>query len=192
MQASDIRHEYIDGDVFAMAGAKLGHSRIVNNIHGEFRNHLKGMACESVTAETVVKADDGYFYPDVLVDCFDHDDQARFIETPAIIVEVLSQSTRKRDSATKKRAYMSLPTLREYVLIETDFVKVEVFRKNNNWNADCYFLGDEVTFESIGLRLPVEEVYTRVKNEEMIAFIQEKQKSAEQMYKVLQSAGEDP
>ncbi len=90
-----------------------------------------------------------------------------------IIVEVLSQSTRKTDETIKRKTYQEIVSLKEYVLIEQDFVDVEVCRKYEGWVSNHYFLGDTVTFESIGLTLAVEEIYHRVDNDEMCCFIAE-------------------
>jgi Uma2 family endonuclease len=89
-----------------------------------------------------------------------------------IIVEVLSQSTRRIDQTTKRLSYINIPSLLEYVLIEQDFVQIEVTRKSNSWRPSHYFLGDEITFEAIDLTLSVEEIYDRVHNEQMIAFLE--------------------
>ena len=93
-----------------------------------------------------------------------------------ILVEVLSRSTRKTDKNDKFLEYINIPTLQEYVLIEQDFVDIEIFRKKDNWFPKHYFLGDEVTFKSIELTLTVEEVYHRVNNEDMIEFLNKKNK----------------
>jgi Uma2 family endonuclease len=86
----------------------------------------------------------------------------------------LSKSTRRIDETTKRFNYINIPTLQEYVLIEQDFVDIEVVRRSEGWQPKHYFLGDEVTFESIGLTLPVEEIYQRVKNQDMAEFLAEK------------------
>ena len=79
-----------------------------------------------------------------------------------LIVDVLSESTRQIDERDKPLEYFNIPSLREYVLIEQDFVKVQVLRREQNWRADTYFLGDDIRFDSIDLDLPVEDVYERV------------------------------
>lgn len=93
-----------------------------------------------------------------------------FSTSPVIIVEVLSKSTRRIDLTKKLIKYINLPSLLEYVLIEPEIVSIQVLRKNNHWMSEYYFLGDSVTFESIGLTLTVEEVYDRVDNQDMNEF----------------------
>lgn len=169
---SDIKHEYIDGHVYAMSGAHANHNRISMNISVAFANHLKGKPCQPYASDMKVKVGSKYFYPDVLVDCSDLNDY--FTESPIILVEVLSKSTRRMDETTKRLIYLQIPTLQEYVLIEQDFVKIEVVRKSEGWQPMRYYLGDEITFESIGLTLTVEEIYQRVNNEEITEWLAKK------------------
>lgn len=119
-----------------------------------------------------VKAGENYFYPDVVVDCGKMQGDAYFLTSPVIIVEVLSRATRKTDTTKKLIQYTKLPSVQEYVLIEQDVVSVQVL-KNNKGPAEYYYLEDSVTFESIGLTLPVEEIYDRVDNADMNEFRQQ-------------------
>ncbi len=167
----EFKCEYIDGEIFAMAGAGKNHQRIIFNLCGELYRYLKGTPCEAFSSDTKIRADKGrkYFYPDVIVAC-ESDDDSDYVESPRIIVEVLSESTRKYDKTFKRLVYQLIPSLEEYVLIEQDSVKIEVCRKSENWAASVYLLGDDVRFESIDLTLPVADIYQRVENEEMDLF----------------------
>ncbi|MCK9394838.1 MAG: Uma2 family endonuclease [Methylobacter sp.] len=169
---SEIKHEYIDGAVYAMAGASKNHQRITGNVSREFGNQLKNTPCESFSSDIKVKVGSKFFYPDVMVVCEDDSDNAYYTENPVIIVEVLSKSTRRMDETAKKFAYQTLPMLKEYVLIEQDFVDVEVCRRSEGWVSRHYFLGDSVTFESVGLTLSVEDIYERVENEDVRSFVE--------------------
>ncbi|WAR44075.1 Uma2 family endonuclease [Methylomonas rapida] len=162
--AAELKREYIDGRVYAMAGAGYNHSCIAANILRKFGNHLEGTPCATFMADIKVKLGKDYVYPDVLVDCSKMRGDDVFSNAPVIIVEVLSRSTRKTDTTTKLIRYINLPSLQEYVLIEPDIVSVQVLRRSNNWLSEYFFLGDEVSFESIGLTLPVEDIYDRVDN----------------------------
>ncbi len=166
-QTSDTKHEYIDGQTYAMAGAGSNHNRIAVNVAGEFRNHLKGTPCETFMADMKVRLGHDYVYPDVMVDCNPQKTDNYFADSPVVIVEVLSKSTRKTDTTVKLIRYINLPSLQEYVLIEQDIVSVQVLRKSNDWKTEYYYLGDMVSFSSIGLSLAVEEIYDRVENGEM-------------------------
>lgn len=175
-RASEIKHEYVDGQVYAMAGASPNHGRIAGNIYRKFGNHLENASCEPYIADMKVKTPSGnYRYPDVLVVCDDNFiDEGYVTQTPTIIVEVISRSTRKADERDKFLEYINIPSLQEYVIIEQDFVDITVFRKNNGWMPAHYFLGENLPFESIALILSVEEIYHRVQNEDMIKFLENK------------------
>jgi Uma2 family endonuclease len=172
---SEVKHEYIDGQIYAMAGAKHNHNYISGNVYSNFRIHLKSSPCAVFMADTKVRLGKNYVYPDVLVDCSKMSGDDYFSTSPVIIVEVLSKSTRIRDTTTKLIQYINLPSLKEYVLIEQDFVSVQVLRKSNHWQPEYFYLGDRVTFESIGLTLSVEEIYDRVDNADMNEFRQNTQ-----------------
>lgn len=169
---SEVKREYIDGQVYAMTGAKHNHNFISMNIAREYSNHLKGTPCAVFMADTKVRLGKDYVYPDVLVDCSQMSGDDYFSTSPVIIVEVLSKSTRMRDTTTKLIQYLNLPSLKEYVLIEQEFVSVQVLRKSNHWQPEYFYLGDRVTFESIGLTLAVEDIYDRVDNADMNEFRQ--------------------
>jgi Uma2 family endonuclease len=165
---SEIKHEFVDGYVYAMAGASKNHERIASNINAEFVMHLKASPCESYGSDLKVKTPTGSLrYPDSMVVCEDTDESEYFTKTPTILVEVISRSTRKTDEQTKRIEYMNIPTLQEYVLIEQDYVDVTVYRKSDNWLPTHYFLGDSLTLGSIELTLSVEDIYHRVKNQDM-------------------------
>lgn len=168
--ASEVKREYIDGQVYAMAGAGYNHNCISANMLRKFGNHLEGTPCATFMADIKVKLGKDYVYPDVLVDCTKMAGDDYFSTSPVIIVEVLSRSTRKTDTTTKLIRYINLPSLQEYVLIEADIVSVQVLRRSKNWMPEYFFLGDEVTFDSIGLTLPVEDIYDRVDNTDMNEF----------------------
>lgn len=168
---SEIKREYIDGAVYAMAGASKNHQRIIANISGEFWTQLKNMPCEPFSSDIKVKVGSKFFYPDVMVVCKDDNGNDYYTESPAIIVEVLSTSTRRMDETAKKFAYQTLPTLQEYVLIEQDFVDVEVCRRSEGWVSRHYFMGDSVTFDSLGLTLAVTDIYARVDNDDVSSFV---------------------
>jgi Uma2 family endonuclease len=168
---SEIKHEYIDGVVYAMAGASKNHQRITGNVSRELGNHLKNTPCEPFSSDIKVKVGSKFFYPDVMVVCKDDTDNVYYTENPVIVVEVLSKSTRRMDETSKKIAYQTLPTLKEYVLIEQDFVDVEICRRSEGWVSRHYFMGDEVTFESVDLILSVADIYARVENDDVTTFV---------------------
>ncbi|MDD5579204.1 MAG: Uma2 family endonuclease [Methylobacter sp.] len=172
---SEIKHQYIDGYVYAMAGASRNHERIAGNVFGELRNFLKDKPCEPFSSDLKIKVGSQFFYPDVMVVCAEDKQHDYYTESPVIVVEVLSKSSRRLDETTKRISYQNIPSLKEYVLIEQDFVDVEVCRKSEGWISNHYFMGDSVLLEAIDLTLTVEEIYARVDNDEVRSYLQEQQ-----------------
>ena len=121
-----------------------------------------------------IKVDSKYFYPDVLVDCSNLSGDSYFTESPVLIVEVLSKSTRQIDEKLKREVYLHIATLQEYILIEQDFVDIEIVRRSNGWRSEHYYLGEEISFESIGLTVSVEDIYSRVDNSDVKEWLERK------------------
>lgn len=182
---TDIRHEFVDGYVYAMVGGSFNHGTLTGTIAREIGNHLKGKPCRVFSESIKVKVanqqrgESRYFYPDVVVDCSIEKADRQMLTTPVLVVEVLSASTHKYDETTKFQIYASIPTLQEYILVEQTSAKIEVQRRRTNWMIEKFFLGDSITFESIGLTLTVEEIYDRVDNEEMTEWLAQKAYAAE-------------
>ncbi|MGR8941633.1 MAG: Uma2 family endonuclease, partial [Gammaproteobacteria bacterium] len=130
---SEFKREYIDGQVYAMAGAGYNHNCISVNMTSKFALHLAGKPCTPFMADMKVRLGKDYVYPDVVVDCSKMSGSDMFSENPVLIVEVLSKSTRKTDTTVKLLRYINLPSLQEYVLIEPDFVSVQVLRRHKHW-----------------------------------------------------------
>lgn len=168
---SDSKHEYIDGEVYAMMGASINHNRILGNLFANLHANLNNTPCEVFAADIKIKADNNFFYPNIIVDCDRKNGDDYVTESPTIVIEVLSKSTRKLDQTLKRLAYQSLPSLQEYVLVEQEFVDIEVCRQGNHWQPEHYYLGDQVYFAALDLYLPVEDIYARVENEDMQTFL---------------------
>jgi len=180
-QLSDIKHEYIDGEVYAMGGASRSHNIISSNVARILGNHLENTPCTTFSSDMKVKANNCFFYPDVMVVCDEDKGDEYFTEEPVIIVEVLSKSTRRLDKATKMAIYKTIPSLQEYVLIEQDVIDVEVCRRSAGWVSEHYFLGDDITFESIDITLSCAAIYHRVNNEDMQVYLQAQNNSAQSL-----------
>lgn len=174
-KVSEVKHEYIDGQVYAMSGGSANHDRLSVNLLRRIGNHLENNPCQPYSADMKTKIGSKYFYPDVTVDCTPMSGDSHFTQTPVIIVEVLSKSTRRMDETIKRFAYMQIPTLQEYLLIEQDFADIEIVRRSNGWLPEHYYLGDEFTLDSIGLTLTVEQVYDRVQNSDMTEWLAQKE-----------------
>ncbi|MFB8790520.1 MAG: Uma2 family endonuclease [Potamolinea sp.] len=133
-EQSPIKHEYIDGQVYAMAGASDPHVTIALNLATLLRSHVRGSGCRVYISDMKARIDslNRFYYPDVMVTCDPRDQETpnhkRF---PTLIVEVLSDSTEAFDRGDKFSDYQELASLREYVLINTKRRRVECFRRNN-------------------------------------------------------------
>lgn len=179
---SEIKHEFIDGEVYALVegGTTDDHNRISGNIYVALHQQLRSQPCEAFIADVQLKAGLKYFYPDVMVICSTDDaDTPRIKHAPTVVIEVLSSSTRRTDVTTKKMAYLNLPSLlpslKEYILVEQDKCEVEVFRRSESWASTYYVVGDVITLDSIGVSISVEEIYERVENDDMVAFMAKQQ-----------------
>lgn len=136
----DGRHEFIDGDVYAMAGGTLEHNAATGATFAMLRQHLQGTPCRAFVSDVRVhvQASNAMFYPDVVVSCHAlelTDGKALTLQQPVLIVEVLSPSTMGYDRGAKFAHYRLLDSLQEYMLIDPDTQQVEVFRRNaaNRW-----------------------------------------------------------
>jgi len=173
---NDLKHEYVNGEAIAMSGASVNHGRISGNIFRKFGNHLEKKTCEPFMSDMKVKTSAGnYRYPDVMVVC-DNDFiyNGYVTQTPVILVEVLSPSTRRIDEKIKLLEYTNIPSLKEYVLIEQSCADITLYRKSDQWRSTHYFLGEDIYFESIDLTVSVEDIYHRVDNDDVLSFFKEK------------------
>lgn len=148
---SPIKHEYINGDVYAMAGATDAHVTIAGNLFALLRSHVRGTGCRVYIADMKLRVEtrNCFYYPDVLVTCDERDaETATYKRFPKLIVEVLSESTEAFDRGNKFFDYQTLETLEEYVLINTQHQRVECFRRNPEglWVLQSYTPANE-TFE---------------------------------------------
>ena len=164
-KVSPIKHEYRQGEIYAMAGAKKAHVIISGNAFALLRNHLRGSGCMPYVADVKVRieAANCYYYPDVAVTCDERDSNTDedFIIYPRLIVEVLSPSTAAFDRGEKFADYRTSESLQEYVLINQERVSVECFRRNAEglWVLYPYTQGQEVQFSSVNFSCAIEDLY---------------------------------
>lgn len=163
----EIRHEYVDGEVFAMAGAGEAHNLISLNIAAKLREFSRGGPCRVFISDMKlrVKTWKAYYYPDVMVTCDPTDNQSHYKERPVLVVEVLSESTERTDRREKMLAYRTLPGLREYLLVATDRRHVELYRRDeqDEWQLAGLDTANDLTLESTACRLTLDEIYEDVK-----------------------------
>lgn len=158
-QHSDIRHEYVAGQVYAMTGASRHHNLIAGALYAALHAHLRGGPCRVFMADLKVRVADNFYYPDVMVSCTTSP-HAYYEIAPVLIVEVLSPTTEARDRMEKRLAYQSLPSVKEYVLMSQVAMRVDVFRRTDEgWELEQFNEHDVLRLESVGLVVPVEEVY---------------------------------
>ncbi len=165
--ASEIRHEYVDGEVFAMAGAGEAHNLIAGNIFAKLRGLVRGGPCRVYISDMKlrVKTWKAHYYPDVMVTCDPTDSEANYKERPSLVVEVLSPSTERTDRREKMLAYRTLPDLREYLLVATDKQHVELYRRDaqDEWQLTNINPADGIHLESLGYDLSLNDIYEDVK-----------------------------
>jgi Uma2 family endonuclease len=172
-RASEEKHEFIDGEIYAMSGASRKHNLITGNTFAALHAQLRGNPCEIYTGDMRVRMKaQNYTYPDLAVVCDTPKFETNQVDTllnPTLIVEVLSPSTERYDRGRKFELYRSLPPMQEYVLISQNRVHVEryVRQENNMW---LFSELDDPTgvleLSSIGCRLDLAEVYDKVRFDE--------------------------
>ena len=168
-----LRHEYLNGEIYAMGGGTQNHGRIASNIIFIVKSHLRGGGCQVGNSDcrvNILETKD-YVYPDVSVTCNDSDRTAtQAIEYPCLIVEVLSPSTANYDRGDKFRLYRRNPSLQDYVLVDAEKIAIDLYRKNDrgNWEIFNYQSGDNIELRSIDLSFPIESVYEDIVFEQLV------------------------
>jgi Uma2 family endonuclease len=168
-RAAEFRSEFVDGEMFAMSGGTNRHGLIQRNLFGELYLALRGGACGPFGSDSRVRVSSrAYVYPDVTVVCgeqqpFDeHDD---ILMNPVAVFEVLSPSTEKYDRGLKSRLYRSIDSLRDYVLVDQEQVRIEQYTRqaDGTWTLRDYQVPDqELKIDSIGVAIPLRRIYDRV------------------------------
>jgi Uma2 family endonuclease len=168
---SEIRHEYFEGEIFAMTGGSLNHNQISANIVRELGNQLKNSPCRAFASDMRVKVNEieKYIYPDIVVVCGDIElEKIMGVETllnPVVIMEILSTSTEAYDRGKKFTHYRLIPTLQEYFLVSQDYCQVEKYIRSDDGGWKYFSYEDMEQFfkiESIEFELPLSEIYYRV------------------------------
>ena len=162
---SEIRYEYFEGEVFAMAGGSKVHNFLVQNASTKMRTSLRGKGCQVFASDVRLEAKERFYYtyPDVVVTCdpADHRDPY-LVRYPVLIAEVLSPSTAEYDHTTKFENYQKMPSLRHYLLLSQAAWIVEWFRRDEagQW-IYTLLTGPDSTLEipDLGLVLPLRELY---------------------------------
>ncbi|MBW4667776.1 MAG: Uma2 family endonuclease [Cyanomargarita calcarea GSE-NOS-MK-12-04C] len=163
----DLRYEYFNGEVFAMTGGTIPHNDIALNFYRTLYPHLRVRGCRVNVSDVKVQVSSKspYYYPDVIVSCDPQDLNARkFIQNPKIIAEVLSPGTSGKDRGEKFTNYLKMPSLQEYLLIDSETISVERYCRGEGrmWLYYPYTEGDIITLSSIEFELPIALLYEGV------------------------------
>lgn len=164
---SEIKHEYVDGEVFAMAGTSKSHNRIIRNILNKIQDKLNETDCEAffVDIKVFVEKFNRFYYPDLLVVCGEDVESEYYTQKPKLIIEVLSPSTALTDRREKMFIYKEIDSVEEYILIEQDKIYAEVYRRRRDsglWDWIEFFPEEEIEFASVGFKMLMSEIYEGV------------------------------
>lgn len=165
-EASELRHEYVRGNVFAMSGGSLGHGRICGNLFLAIGSFVDGTGCTAyfTDAKVHIEAADCIYYPDIMVTCEPFNQKEYVVYEPVLIIEVLSPSTEQTDRREKLSAYKMIPSLKQYVIVHQNRMKVEVHQRVSEDTWDCIDLHRTTTLQidccvERMQSIPVEQIY---------------------------------
>jgi len=160
-----VRHEFYDGDIFAMVGGTVNHSIVTSNVGAELNLQTRGKSCRSYSNDMRVQVEsDKYVYPDSSLTCGEaqfKDDKRTTLTNPTLVVEVLSPSTADYDRTTKLELYMALPSVKYCLIIDPNRVSVNLYsRLESSWKFDLYHRLDTlIELPDIGCQLLVSDIY---------------------------------
>jgi Uma2 family endonuclease len=162
-EISPLRHEYRDGEVFAMTGGTRNHHTITLNLGTALKNHLRGSGCRTFVEgmKLRVQESNSFYYPDVVVTCDDRDrpNNEQYINHPSLIIEVLSPSTARFDRTEKFADYRTIPSLSEYVLVSTDRQQIEQFQRDDRGQWNKLEFDDSLQLASVDCAIAIDEIY---------------------------------
>jgi Uma2 family endonuclease len=169
-RAAQEKHEYYKGEVFAMSGAGPRHNILFSNLFISIGNLLKGKSCFPYGSDMRLHIPENtlFTYPDISIYCGELNDDLEDDNAinPTVLIEILSPSTKDYDRGGKFKLYRQIPTLKEYVLVDTESILVEVFRINQSghWELEEYKMVDDVLqLNSISLFIALKDIYTGTK-----------------------------
>ena len=156
---ASVKHEYVHGEVFALAGASDVHNTVAGNIHTVFNLAARQKGCRAYMSDMKVRVGDAFYYPDVMFVCDDGPDP-HYKTKPCIIVEVLSPSTLRTDTNEKRYAYLGLPSLELYLLVDSRRRFVwGLYRTKTGWQERAFGEGDAVSVPCAEVELTASDIY---------------------------------
>ncbi len=165
------KHEYYKGEVFAMSGAKITHNEIVQNTNHALLNYLKGKPCKPYNSDqrVYIEKNSLFTYPDISIFCDSiktrNNDEWNAIN-PSVIIEVLSPGTKDYNRGLKFKLYRDIPTLKEYILIDSESINVDAFAINEKglWELREYkTIAETLLIQTIEMELPLQAIYDGTK-----------------------------
>jgi len=163
---SEIRHEYVGGETYAMVGASDRHGLVTGNLFAALRPHLRGTRCQLFATDMKLRIEaagqTAFYYPDLLLSCDPDDRETYFRRRPCLIVEVLSEATERIDRREKLYAYTQIPSLQEYVLLPQDRIEAELHRREPDGWQTLHFYTGAVPFGCLGIAVPLDTIYEDV------------------------------
>lgn len=168
------KHEYYKGEIFAMSGAKIAHNEISSSLMTSIGSLLKGKGCKPYSSDLRIHiaANTLFTYPDISIICGEkvtlNNDDINVLN-PTVIIEILSASTKNYDRGEKFKLYRDIPTLKEYILVDSESMHIEVFRLNKtiHWELEEYKLpGEQLAIKAVNVTIPLTDIYDGVKLEE--------------------------
>ena len=164
-RSSEVRYEYLAGQLRMRSGGSLAHSRISLNIAHLLDDQLGDGPCTTYNSDLRVRvSEDRYFYPDITVTCDELEEEDDMIHFPRVIFEVLSPTTEAYDRGAKFAAYRACPTIEDYVLVSSQNQSVEIFhREKSRWTYTPYGPGEMVEIKSLNAYLSVAAIYEKVR-----------------------------
>ncbi len=166
-RVAQVRHEYVDGRVFAMAGASARHGLVSGNLFAALHGHLRGNPCQIFASDMKVhlKNDlsERFYYPDLLVSCQQDEPDDYYRDHPQVIVEVLSDSTWRYDFNEKLPAYQEFESIKEIVFISAKSAQVYLFQRENDWRCESFALFEEIlSIPSLDFEIDLHQIYEGV------------------------------
>ena len=170
-KASDVKHEFFEGEIFAMAGAGIRHNIIAKNVQGRLFSALDGKPCQPYGSNMRIHIPENtlFTYPDISIICDDITPSPEDEDTailPVALIEILSPSTKNYDRGGKFRLYRDIPSLKEYILIDSGSVNIEVFRFNasGHWELEEYrTLSETLTIKAVDVQITLHDIYNGTK-----------------------------
>lgn len=160
------RHEYVNGRVYAMAGASKRHNRIARNFINRMEAAANKAGCEVFFSDIKVRTErhKTYYYPDVVVACDQNEDDEYYLQNPCLIIEVTSATTLRKDYLEKALSYQSIPSLRAYLIVAQDKTQIDMLlRHEDSWELQQFDqIHDTIDLPCIDMRLSLNDIYAGI------------------------------